>query len=103
MNNFLVFIEKETNSSPQVKKYGPVQTRKHRKSLEHGSSIPSGNFPAGSCRKHKKLAGIHRKKSGRFPVVILLPLPSLAGVFLQDPVAGIFDLDNHQTIAFFIL
>jgi hypothetical protein len=28
----------------QVKKYGPVPSGKHRKSLPHGSSIPTGSF-----------------------------------------------------------
>jgi len=43
--------------SSQVKKYGPTPARKYRKSLERGSSIPTGNFadfflqfPAGFCR-----------------------------------------------------
>ena len=87
----------------QVKKYGPVPAGKHRKSLEHGSSIPTGNFrifsddfrpvPAG---KHRKLTGIHRKKIRKFPVGILLPcsgdfrcFPAGSGdfpaSFLQDP------------------
>jgi hypothetical protein len=32
-----------------------------------------------------KLIGIHRKKSKKFPVGILLPLPAISGAFLQDP------------------
>jgi len=39
--------------------------------------------PAG---KHRKLAGIHWKKFGRFPAGILLPFSSISGVFLQDAV-----------------
>jgi len=50
--------------STQVKNYGPV--------------------PAG---KHGKLTGIHWKKSEKFPVGILLPLPAISVPFLQDPVA----------------
>src|SRR5436853_4878595 len=55
----------------QVDKYGTVPIRKHRKSLERGSSIPTGKFsdffrpiPAG---KYRKLTGIYRKKSNKFP------------------------------------
>jgi hypothetical protein len=60
--------------------------------------IPPGN--------HRKLTGIHRKKSRKFPVEILLPLPTISGAFpqnpmtfsllslriLRDPVAVILDL-----------
>jgi len=74
----------------QVKNYGPVPAGKHRKSLERGSSIPTGNFsdffrpvPA---EKHSKLTGIHRKKSNKFLVGILIPLRTISGAFLQDPV-----------------
>jgi hypothetical protein len=35
-NQILVFT--------QAKKYGPVPAGKHRKSMEHGSSIPTGSF-----------------------------------------------------------
>jgi hypothetical protein len=63
--------------------------------------------PAG---KHRKLTGIHRKKSNKFPVGILLPLPVISGAFLQDsvtfpllscrilrdPVAVIFDIGVHR-------
>ena len=40
-------------------------------------------FPIG---KQRKLTGIHRKKSEKFPVGILLPLPYISGALLQDPV-----------------
>ncbi len=36
---------------------------------------------------HRKLTEIHRKKSGQFPVGILLPVPEISDVFLQD-IAG---------------
>jgi hypothetical protein len=56
---------------------------KHQKSLEHGSSIPAGKFSLFSddfrpipVGKHRKLTGIHRKKSEQFPVGILLPCSS---------------------------
>jgi len=49
--------------STQVANYGPV--------------------PAG---KHGKLTGIHRKKSNKFPVGILLPLLPVSVAFPQDPV-----------------
>jgi len=32
------------HETAQVKNYGPVPAGKHRKSLERGSSIPTGNF-----------------------------------------------------------
>jgi hypothetical protein len=37
------------------------------------------------AEKHRKLTGIHRKKSNKFPVRVLLPLPPISGAFLQDP------------------
>jgi hypothetical protein len=40
-------------------------------------------FPAG---KYRKLTGIHRKKSNKCPVGILLPLPAISSAFLRDPV-----------------
>jgi hypothetical protein len=59
-----------------------------------------------SVGKHRKLAGIHRKKILKIPIEILLPLPAISGAFLQnpvtfplvscmfwwDPVAGMFEL-----------
>jgi hypothetical protein len=52
----------EDLAQTQVKKYGPVSAGKHRKSLEHGSSIPAGNFldfsrsfPTSSCRKAQEI------------------------------------------------
>jgi hypothetical protein len=57
-------------------------------------------FPAG---KHRKLTGIHRKKSNKFPVGILLLLPAISSAFLLlsckllwDPVAVIFDLGSES-------
>jgi hypothetical protein len=43
----------------------------------------SDRFPVG---KHRKLAGIHRKKILKIPIGILLPLPAISGAFLQNPV-----------------
>ena len=65
----------------KVKEYETVPAEIHRKSLEHGSSIPAGKFPdffpvifdqflAG---KHRKVIGMYRKKSRNFPAGILLP------------------------------
>jgi hypothetical protein len=48
------------------------------------------------AEKHRKLTGIHRKKSNKFPVRVLLPLPPISGAFLQDPVAVIFDLEFYH-------
>jgi hypothetical protein len=38
-----------------------------------------------SAEKHRKLTGIHRKKSNKFSVRVLLPLSPISGAFLQDP------------------
>jgi hypothetical protein len=35
---------KINNNTSQVKNYGPVPAGKHQKSLERGSSIPTGKF-----------------------------------------------------------
>ncbi len=88
-----IFFLFSLTSISQVENYGSVPAGKHRKSLERGSSIPIGKFshfsdgfrsvPTG---KHGKLTGIHRKKSNKFPVGILLPLPAISLAFLQDPV-----------------
>jgi len=48
------------------------------------------NYRPVTAGKHRKLAGIHRGKSKKFPVGILLPLPAISGAFLQDP-AGFSD------------
>jgi hypothetical protein len=48
--------------------------------------IFSDNFRPVPAGKHRKLAGIHRKKFGRFSAGILLPFSSISGVFLQDAV-----------------
>jgi hypothetical protein len=48
--------------------------------------IFSDDFRPVPAGKHMKLIGIHRKKSKKFPVGILLPLPAISGAFLQDPV-----------------
>ncbi len=58
--------------------------------------IFSDDFRSVPAEKHRKLTGIHRKKSGRFPVGILLPCSSdfqcfpagfgdFPASFLQDP------------------
>jgi hypothetical protein len=56
-----------------------------------GSSIPTGNFSDFSddlrpvpTEKYRELIGIHRKKSRKFPVGILLPLPAISGAFLKE-------------------
>ncbi len=54
--------------------------------------IFSDDFRPVPVGKHRNLTGIHRKKSKKIPVGILLPLPAIFGAFLQDPVAVIFDL-----------
>ena len=48
--------------------------------------IFSDDFRPVPAGKHGKLTGIHRKKSNKFPVGILLPLPAISVAFLQDPV-----------------
>jgi hypothetical protein len=62
--------------------------------------IFSDDFRPAPTGKHTKLTGIHWKKSGQFPVEILLPCSS---DFLQDPiifsqdlVAGIIDLGTNN-------
>ncbi len=76
--------------------------------------IFSDNFRPVPVGKHRKLTRIHRKKSNKFPVEILLPLPAISGAFLQDPatfpllscrilrdpVAVIFDLGNNNIFDF---
>ena len=68
--------------------------------------IFSDDFRPVPAGKHRELIGIHWKKSNKFPVGILLPLPAISGAFLWDPVtfphlscrimwdpvAGMFDL-----------
>jgi hypothetical protein len=63
------------------------------------------------------VTGIHRKKSRKFPVGILLPLPTISNAFLldpitfpllscrilQDPVAVIFDLRFVSMILMFLV
>jgi hypothetical protein len=72
--------------------------------------IFSDDFLSVPAGKHRKLIGIHRKKSEKFPVGILLPVPAITDAFLQDPVtfpllssrilwdpvAVIFDLGNKD-------
>jgi len=48
--------------------------------------IFSDDFRPVPAGKHGKLTGIHWKKSEKFPVGILLPLPAISVAFLQDPV-----------------
>jgi hypothetical protein len=48
--------------------------------------IFSDDFRPVPAGKHRKFTGIHRKKSNKFPVGILLLLPAISGAFLQDPV-----------------
>jgi hypothetical protein len=47
--------------------------------------IFSDDFRPVPAGKRRKLTGIHRKKSNKFLVEILLPLPAISGAFLQDP------------------
>jgi hypothetical protein len=47
--------------------------------------IFSDDFRPVAAGKHRKSTGIHRKKSNKFPVGILLPLPMISGAFLRDP------------------
>jgi len=47
--------------------------------------IFSDDFRPVPAGKHGKLTGIHRKKSNKIPVGILLPLPGISVAFLQDP------------------
>jgi len=48
--------------------------------------IFSDDFRPVPAGKHRKFNGIHRKKSNKFPVGILLPLPAISCAFLKDPV-----------------
>jgi hypothetical protein len=71
--------------------------------------IFSDDFRPVPAENHRKLTGVHRKKSNKFPVGILLPSPAVSGAFLQDPVtftllssrilqdpvAGFFDLSMY--------
>jgi hypothetical protein len=50
--------------------------------------------PAGT---HKKLTGIHRKKSENFPTGILLPVPGISAVFQQD--LALFSGRNLQLVS----
>ncbi len=47
--------------------------------------IFSDDFQPVPAGKPRKLTRIHRKKSSKFPVGILLPFPTISGAFLQDP------------------
>jgi hypothetical protein len=57
--------------------------------------IFSDDFRPVPAGKHRKSTGIHRKKSNKFPVGILLLLPVISGAFLQDPVVVIIDLGYY--------
>jgi hypothetical protein len=54
--------------------------------------IFSENFRSVSDGKHRKLAEIHRKNPDNFRPEYYFHVLAISGVFLQDPVAGIFDL-----------
>jgi len=43
-NNRITWRGMLASNNTQVKNYGPVPAGKHRKSLERGSSIPTGKF-----------------------------------------------------------
>ncbi len=69
--------------------------------------IFSDDFRPVPAGKRRKLTGIHRKKSGQFPVGILLPcssdfrcFPAGSGDFREsiqrDPVPGIIDLGEDK-------
>jgi hypothetical protein len=74
----------------QVENYGlvPVGNRWNMEAVfpPKNFRIFSDDFRPVLAGKHMKLTGIHRKKSKKFPVGILLPLPAISGAFLQDPV-----------------
>jgi hypothetical protein len=55
----------------------------------------SNDFRPVPVGTHRNLTEIHWEKSGQFPAGILLPVPGNSGVFLQDPLTGIFDLGNY--------
>jgi hypothetical protein len=61
-NKYKIWLRIMELKIAHVKNYEPVPAEKHRKSLEHGSSIPVGNladvfrrFPASSCRKAQEV------------------------------------------------
>jgi hypothetical protein len=69
------------------------------------SQIFSDDFRPVPTEKYRQLAGIHRKKSEKLPVRILLPFPKdfrcfpagygdFPASFLRDTMVGIFDLDH---------
>jgi hypothetical protein len=67
-----------------------AQAGKLRKSLEHGSNIPSGispdffvRFPPEEC---KKLIEIYWKNSETFHLEYCFHVPAISGVFLPEPV-----------------
>jgi len=96
---FLFFLELANYLSAFAKKYprSKIMGRFRQESIGNRWNVeavfPPENFrifsdgfrpvPDG---KHGKLTGIHRKKSNKFPVGILLPLPAISVAFLQDPV-----------------
>jgi len=90
----------------QVENYGPVPAGKHRKSLEHGSSIPTGKFsdffrwfPTGSCRKaheidwnlsEKNPTNFRSEYCFHFRLFLVLSCR-----ILRDPLAVIFDMGEQ--------
>jgi len=62
--------------------------------------IFSDDFRSVTAGRHRKLTEIHREKSNKFLVGILLSLPAIYSAFLQDLVAVIFDL-GHDSKLFF--
>jgi hypothetical protein len=75
------------------------------------SRIFSDDFRPVPTGKYRQLAGIHRKKSEKLPVGILLPFPrdfrcfptgygDFPASFLRDTMAGIFDLGIEKKILF---
>jgi len=78
---------------PQVGNYGPVRQKSIGNHWNVEAVFPTEIFrifsddfrpvPAG---EYGKLTGIHWKKSNKFPVGILPPLPAISVAFLQDPV-----------------
>ncbi len=53
---------------------------------QHSSRIFSDDFLPISVRKHKKLAGIHRKNPHHFRPEYCFHVPAISGVFLPDTV-----------------
>jgi len=58
--------------------------------------IFSDDFRLDPAENHGKFTGIHRKKSNKFSIGILLALPAVSVAFLQDPAAVVFDMGSFE-------